>query len=48
MSNVAFFYGTLMVPDIINRVTKTNGEHLEVAPAILMVRKNHTRTLGTL
>lgn len=35
---VAFFYGTLMVPDIIKRVTKTDGTHLEIAPAILMVR----------
>jgi hypothetical protein len=35
---VAFFYGTLMVPDIIKRVTETDGTHLEIAPAILMVR----------
>jgi hypothetical protein len=39
--NVAFFYGTLMVPDIIKRVTKTDGTHLEIAPALLMVRALH-------
>ena len=36
---MAFFYGTLMVPDIIKRVTRTDGKHLEIAPAILMVRE---------
>jgi len=41
---VAFFYGTLMVPDIIKRVTKTDGTHLEIAPALLMVRALHRHT----
>lgn len=41
---VAFFYGTLMVPDIIKRVTKTDGTHLEIAPALLMVRALYRHT----
>ena len=34
----AFFYGTLMAPAILYRVVDNDGSHLQVAPAILLVR----------
>jgi hypothetical protein len=34
----AFFYGTLMHPKILERVIKNDGSHLEICPAVLMVR----------
>ncbi|KAH7106401.1 PLP-dependent transferase [Auriculariales sp. MPI-PUGE-AT-0066] len=40
MHNTAFFYGTLLRPDIIRRVVNNDAKHLTAAPAILL---NHTR-----
>jgi hypothetical protein len=34
----AFFYGTLMHPKILKRVIKNEGAHLEICPAVLLVR----------
>jgi len=34
----AFFYGTLLRPDIVRNVLKNDGSHLTAAPAILLVR----------
>ncbi|EJD49577.1 PLP-dependent transferase [Auricularia subglabra TFB-10046 SS5] len=36
----AFFYGTLLRPDIVRHVLENDGSHLKAAPAILM---DHTR-----
>lgn len=35
----AFFYGTLMQPEILQRVLGNNGSHLRICPAILKVGK---------
>ncbi|PPR00792.1 hypothetical protein CVT24_000757 [Panaeolus cyanescens] len=35
MSRIAFFYGTLMHPRILQRVIKNDGVHLECCPAVL-------------
>jgi hypothetical protein len=32
----AFFYGTLMHPEILKRVIGNDGSHLEICPAVLM------------
>lgn len=32
----AFFYGTLMHPEILKRVVGNEGTHLEICPAVLM------------
>jgi hypothetical protein len=34
----AFFYGTLMHPDILRRVIGNDGAHLKICSAILLVR----------
>ncbi|KIM80477.1 hypothetical protein PILCRDRAFT_533611 [Piloderma croceum F 1598] len=34
----AFFYGTLMHPDILKRVIGNDGAHLKICSAILLVR----------
>ncbi|KIJ54490.1 hypothetical protein M422DRAFT_240557 [Sphaerobolus stellatus SS14] len=36
----AFFYGTLLHPEVLRRVIGNTGEHLQVAPAVLL---DHTR-----
>jgi hypothetical protein len=33
----AFFYGTLMHPEVLKRVIGNDGAHLEICPAVLMV-----------
>lgn len=34
----AFFYGTLMHPKILKRVLRNDASHLQICPAVLMVR----------
>lgn len=34
----AFFYGTLMHPKILKRVIGNDGSHLQICPAVLLVR----------
>lgn len=38
--DIAFFYGTLMHPDIIRKVIGNDGSHLRAAPAILQVSRH--------
>jgi hypothetical protein len=37
----AFFYGTLLHPEVIRRVIGNTGDHLQVAPAILLDFTRH-------
>lgn len=42
----AFFYGTLMHPDILKRVIGNDGTHLKICSAILLVRHFHSSRAG--
>lgn len=44
----AFFYGTLLHPDILKRVIGNDGSHLEICPAVLLVSASipHSLNLG--
>ena len=37
-SHSAFFYGTLMHPEVLLKILDSDGSHLEIAPATLQVR----------
>lgn len=39
----AFFYGTLMHPDILKRVIGNDGTHLKICSGILLVRHSFYR-----
>jgi len=44
----AFFYGTLLHPKILKRVIDSDGSHLEICPAVLLVSGDDTPFLGVM
>jgi hypothetical protein len=44
----AFFYGTLMHPKILKRVIRSDGAHLEICPAVLLVSTVYLKLIGLL